>query len=54
MSTSFTWNGQEVALLAGQGCLYIVAKSELIKNEEDTELQVCDEWTKINVTIYSN
>ncbi|XP_028400989.1 G2/M phase-specific E3 ubiquitin-protein ligase-like [Dendronephthya gigantea] len=40
VSTSFTWNGQEVASLAGQGCLYIVAKSELIKNDEDTELQV--------------
>lgn len=40
VSSSFTWNGQEVASLAGQGCLYIAAKSTLIKTE-DTPLQVC-------------
>ena len=40
MSTSFTWNGQEVASLAGQGCLYIVTKSKMVKNYEDALLQV--------------
>ena len=40
VSTSFTWNGQEVASLAGQGCLYIVARSKFIKTEE-LPLEVC-------------
>lgn len=28
-SSSFCWNGQEVASLAGQGSLYILARSKL-------------------------
>lgn len=33
VSSSFTWNGHEVASLAGQGGLYILANSALIKVE---------------------
>ena len=29
VSSTFSWNGQEVASLAGQGSLYILAKSQL-------------------------
>lgn len=29
VSTTFSWNGQEVASLAGQGSLYILARSRL-------------------------
>lgn len=29
VSSSFSWNGQEVASLAGQGSLYILANTEL-------------------------
>ena len=38
VSSSFVWNGQEVASLAGQGCLYILAKTELLEKEEIEEL----------------
>ena len=31
VSASFTWNGHEVPSLAGQGGLYIVANSKLLK-----------------------
>ena len=40
VSSSFVWNGQDVASLAGQGSLYILAKSELLPqdtNERDEE-----------------
>lgn len=32
VSASFVWNGHEVASLAGQGSLYIMAKSRLTEN----------------------
>lgn len=35
VSTSFTWNGHEVASLAGQGCLYLLANSKIQKTETD-------------------
>ena len=40
VSSSFVWNGQDVASLTGQGSLYILAKSELLQqdsNERDEE-----------------
>ena len=46
VSSSFVWNGRDVASLAGQGSLYILAKSELQPqdaNERDEEsMQVSD------------
>lgn len=39
-SSSFCWNGQEVASLAGQGSLYILARSKLKPQlHMDTEVQ---------------
>ena len=50
VSTSFTWNGQEVASLAGQGCLYMLAKSALkVKNEEDHVFQVNNNYYSLKI-----
>jgi hypothetical protein len=35
VSSSFMWSGQDVASLAGQGSIYILAKSELLDQETD-------------------
>ena len=39
VSSSFVWNGQEVASLAGQGCLYILARTELMVGQEEMEVE---------------
>ena len=44
VSSSFVWSGQDVASLAGQGSIYIIAKSELVQQDADemdeTNMQV--------------
>ena len=44
VSSSFVWSGQDVASLAGQGSIYIIAKSELVQLDADemdeTNMQV--------------
>ena len=35
VSSNFTWSGQEVASIGGQGCLYILANSPLFEDNDE-------------------
>lgn len=51
VSTTFSWNGQEVASLAGQGSLYVVAKSALKCKVDLREVTYCV-FTLVLVHVY--
>ena len=52
LSTSFTWTAREVVKLAGQGCLYIKAESEMyFVKSEPHEVSQCLRYIHVPFTL---